>query len=324
MVKSLNQNQQLFVASGFSEEVSNASNVGALGVNGAFYSGDTNPVMYFVMKGADTVIKSDYIPVKNISYIKATRASDMEEKLKVVTVTADANPIAGQDYVLRIVFRQFYGMSDQDQYIKDVAVRVTSGMSKGDLYGALEVALNKAFSREVGATASANPYLTFDSDSDGLYITEKVQDSTLGIGAPERVYFDVFPTTIYTGGDDVIWGTTTVSEGDVISNGKKIAELEWFLAGERGDQYRMVGYPNYIPTTYLADPTKHYSTIDIHYTFNDTGVNSYASEKDITIAVPDTVGGTTPYDDINDIIAAINACVSSFGIEVDELNNPFD
>jgi hypothetical protein len=57
--------------------------------------------------------------------------------------------------------------------------------------------------------------------------------------------------------------------------------------GERGDQYRYMGYPNYIPTQYLVDPTKEYNVLELHHAFTDTGVNSYRSEKDITIVADD-------------------------------------
>jgi hypothetical protein len=68
--------------------------------------------------------------------------------------------------------------------------------------------------------------------------------------------------------------------------------------GERGDQYRNIGWPNVIPTKYLVDPTKQYDTLEIHFAFTDTGVNSYRSEKDITIV---TEGGNSSIlDDLYD------------------------
>jgi hypothetical protein len=132
-------------------------------------------------------------------------------------------------------------------------------------------------------------------------IEEKPQPWSLGIEQQERVNFNVNPTTVYTGGDDVIWGVVTeVAATTTLGNGKQIADLEWFCMGERGDQYRMMGYPNYIPTTYLVDPSKTYNVLELHYAFTDEGVSSYRSEKDITIAAEDTAV-------LNGLIGAINA-----------------
>jgi len=309
MVCATNQNRHLYVA------VAYDTNVDTLGDIGVDTIGDEcDKEMFFTYKGPDTVIKSDRIPIKNINYVKALAPADMITPLKEVEVTLAGDLVAGEDYVLRLAFRQFYGMSDQDQYFKDAVVHVTSSMSASDFYKAMVNALNLSFSREVGATKESNPYLSFAVDNNStatkIIIMEKEQDWTLGTQALERVYFDVVPTTIYDGGDDVVWGTvtdvtssnTTVGT-DAIGNGKKIADLEWFCMGERGDQYRMAGWPNYIPTKYMVDPTAQYYVLEIHFAFTDTGVNSYRSEKDITI-----VSSTKSV--MNSIIGAINSAAS--------------
>jgi hypothetical protein len=76
--------------------------------------------------------------------------------------------------------------------------------------------------------------------------------------------------------------------------------------GERGDQYRMVGWPHYIPTKYLLDPSKEYNVLEIHYAFTDTGVNSYRTEKEMTLVFPVGAAGSE-YDEINAFIGAINS-----------------
>ena len=159
------------------------------------------------------------------------------------------------------------------------------------------------------ANRNSNPYLAFSSDANGIYIQEKEQGWTLGIEAQRRVEFEVFPQTVYFNGDDQIWGivsdetpakSAAVVGVDAIGNGKKIADLEYFCMGERGDQYRMMGWPNVIATKYLVDPSKEYNTLEIHYAFTDTGVNSYRSEKDITIVAEDDAV-------LNALIGAINS-----------------
>lgn len=325
MVFSVNQNRHFYVAKAYNATVTEASNEGTLGafkvIDG---TGTQNKELYFKYKGADGVLKSDRIQLGNLDHVKAISAVDMRIPLKSIEVTLDSavnsgNPIAGEDYILRIAFRQFYGMSDQDQYFKDAAVHATSSMTPALFYQALLASLNASFSREIGATADTNPYLTFALDNDStptkLIITEKPQSWNLGVGSFERVYFEVIPTTVYDDGDEVFWGSTTdvtpttkasLTIGtDAIGNSYQIADMEYFYLGERGDQYRMMGWPNYIPTKYLVEPgpTAEYYVLEIHHAFTDTGVNSYRSEKDITIVAPTKAI-------INSIVGAINSAAS--------------
>lgn len=306
-VTSLNQVRHLYVANKSVEATAALANMGDFKVKAC---GDIEKEVYFEVQGPDTVLKSDYIPVKNINYVKVLKAAVMATPMKKVKVVLDStvnggNPIAGQNYVLRIVFHQFFGMGAQDQYVKDAAIRVTKGMTAAKFYEKMVEALNLSFSREVRATATSNPYLKFTANTDSIEIEEVPQTWTLGTEAQERVLFDVMPTTILYEGVDLVWGQATIQTStNKVGNGKKMADLEYFLLGERGDQYRKVGFPNDIETKGMIDPSKEYDVIEIHYAFTDTGVNSYRTEKDITIAVP-SEGGET-FVEINKIIAAFN------------------
>ncbi len=312
-VFSTNQNRQLYVATEVVEAVNDASKAGAIQLKSIDNGVDKE--LYFMVKGADTVLKSDRIPVRNISYVKAVAAAEMVTPLKSVLVSLskdvnDGKAVFGQDYILRINFRQFYGMSDEDQYFKDVAVHATKEMyaDSSKFYEALVKALNLGFSRELGATKDSNPYLKFKVTAEGVLITEKEQPWTLGTQAQEQVYFDIVPTTIYVDGADEIWGTVedktpakaaAMVGSTGLGNGKKIADLEWFCMGERGDQYRQIGWPNNIDTKYLVDPTKEYNVLELHFAFTDDGISSYRSEKDITIVAESE-------DVINGLVKAIN------------------
>lgn len=322
MVFSENQVRHLYVANAFKTAGATLEKVGdiQIGTTKGF-----EKEVYFKVQGPDTVLKSDYIPVKNITSVQAIKASAMEAKMRKVLVALDTNvnsgnPIAGQDYILRINLRQFYGMSDQDQYFKDAAVHATKGMTKQEFYAAMAKSLNLCFSREVGATKDSNPYLTFTSSASGIVIEEKEQSWTLGTEAQERVYFDVVPTTVYDGVDDLVWGKVTEQTPTTkVGNGKRIADLEYFLLGERGDQYRKIGWPNDIETKGMIDPSKTYDVIEIHYAFTDTGVNSYKTEKDMTIAVPTSVKASSTDPDYTTINAIISAFNTATGLSVEAL-----
>ena len=306
-VFSTNQNRQFYVATKAATAVTEASDAGEILLKSI--NNGVGKDLYFLVKGAENVLKSDFIPVKNLSYVKAIAAAKMRTPLKSVLISLDCDvnggvPVVGQDYILRINFRQFYGMSDQDQYFKDVAVHATKALTPDakSFYTELVKALNLAFSREVGATASSNPYLEFTAKDTGVEIVEKEQPWTLGTQAQEPVLFEIVPTTIYVDGEDVDWATKTdptKTTGGYVKNGKKIADLEYFCMGERGDQYRQIGWPNNIDTKYLVDPTAEYNVLELHYAFTDEGISSYRSEKDITIV-------STDASVINALVKAIN------------------
>nr|UVN09336.1 MAG: hypothetical protein [Bacteriophage sp.] len=283
--------------------------------------------LYFEYKGADNLMRSDLIDIKNILYAKATDADDMAHELKAVTVTLDsevnAAPVAGQDYILRIAFKQYVGMSDEDQYFKYGMVHAYAGMTASDFYKKLALSLAKNFSREVvplvkfiltDSSDKAVPVdaTTKESSLTGTYkalvIDEVEQPWRLGIMEQTPVYFEVQPVPVTVNGDERIWGKVEeTGPAGTIANGKKIADLEYFCMGERGDIYRGVGFPHNIPTTYLVDPSVKYNVIDIHYAYVGSNESVQKSEKTITLVVP-KVGATNSVSNAlaNSIIKAIN------------------
>ena len=323
---SVNQVRQLYVAKALKTPHVLASDAaGSIAVK----NDTAKNHLYFEYKGADNLMRSDLIDIKNILYAKATDADDMAHELKAVTVTLDSEvnagaPVAGQDYILRIVFKQYVGMSDEDQYFKYGMVHAYAGMDADEFYKVLALSIAKNFSREVvplikievhskatkskggfdsngymvvtpttkdnGKSDTTNPYYATDTlvtDIDSIRITEVEQPWRLGVMAQTPVYFTVQPVAVMVNGDERIWATVTESTNGTIANGKKIADLEYFCMGERGDMYRNIGWPHNIPTTYLVDPTKTYYTFDIHYAYVGNNESVQKSEKDITIVCSD-------------------------------------
>lgn len=204
MIYSGKQNRQLYVAKAVGT-VAADSVAGTIEVDSV--AGTLDKEVFFKYKGADTPLRSDLIPVKNIKYAKAVSAKSLEEPLKQVLVTLDpevneGKPVSGQDYILNIAFRQFYGMSDEDQYFKFGAVHAIAGMTEAQFYQKLADSLKLNFSREIGT------YLTFEATATGLLVKEVEQPWILGKYAQEKVYFEVYPRTIYVDGDEVTWGVT--------------------------------------------------------------------------------------------------------------------
>ncbi len=133
------------------------------------------------------------------------------------------------------------------------------------------------------------------------------------------VNFTIQPDLIIDNGDERIWGVVKkVASTNSIPDGHKIADLEYFCMGERGDIYRMVGFPYVIHTKYLVDPTIKYNVIDIHYAYIGSNESVQKSEKDITIVVPKVGANNQTSNGLaNSIITAINKAT---GLTIKTLN----
>nr|DAN05499.1 MAG TPA: Structural protein [Crassvirales sp.] len=312
---SVNQVRQLYVATSLKTPHVLASDAaGSIAVK----NDTAKSHLYFEYKGADNLMRSDLIDTKNILYAKATDATAMAHSLKSVTIALDSNvnggaPVAGQDYILRIAFKQYVGMSDEDQYFKYGMVHAYAGMSASEFYKVLAVSLAKNFSREIvplikieiktaSATTEVTPTTKVAALKDtytGVVVTEVEQPWRLGVMAQTPVYFTVQSVPVTVNGDERHWATLTESTSGSIGNGKTIADLEYFCMGERGDQYRQIGWPNNIQTTYLVDPTKTYCVFDIHYAYVGSNESVQKSEKTITIVCAGKA-------ELNKVITAFN------------------
>ena len=283
--------------------------------------------IYFQHKGVADISRSDLIEVKNIISANATAAKSMEKKLKNATVTLDASvnggkPIAGQDYVLRLVFSGYIGISPEDsQYWKYGVVHATNGMSASDFYKKMAISIAKNMSREAVQFIKVflgNTEVTPRTKENkltgtftGVTIKEVAPDWIRGTKQEKIVRLTAEPTTVNDGTSDVVWGTVKYSDGDTLKNGKEIADMEYFFAGEKGDQYRLINWPDYVPTEYLVDPTQEYDVIDIHYSYVGSNESVQKSEKDIKLIVP---AGKA-----DGISKAINALITASGIQINTL-----
>ena len=323
---SVHQVRQLYVANAYKENLAALNNAGDITV----VKTNEGDAMYFQYMGALLdKMRSDLIKVDNITNLTATKAEDIATKLKGYTLTLDpavngGQPVAGQDYILRLAFREFIGMSEADQYFKYGMVHVLSGLSASDFYKEMALSLAKNISKDTttlvdiylydGSTSTKVETNTKKSSLTGTYtairFVEAVQPWNLGTMPQAVIPFEVQPVNVTVDGDQRIWGKVESYNPQVsLPEGQLIADLEYFCMGERGDQYRNMGWPNVIPTKYLVDPSKKYDVLNIHYFYTGDGISVQKSEKDIQIVVPRP--GETDYTNINALIKAIKAIVPS-------------
>lgn len=275
---------------------------------------------------AGLVESSDKIYIPNVTYAKATSSEALAKKLDRYQVVLDANinggaPVAGQDYILRLAFRQYVGLSPEDQYWKYGMVHAVSGMSASAFYKALALSLGKNLAREatplvtiylVSGASGSEAYTKVDIDTDpanltgtytGIQIEQVAQDWILGVMPQGYIPFAVQPTNITYEGDERIWGTvTTITPINTVQNGHEIADLEYFCMGARGDLYRNMGWPNVTHTTYLVDPTQKYDVLDINYYWAGGAEDVQKSPRTLTLVAV----GDDSHTVMNALIDAIN------------------
>lgn len=323
MVISINQVRQLYVVTT------------ALKTNGAVptTAGDIVPkadtaktTLYFQYMSPAGIVSSDKIDIANIMYAKATSSDALAHKLVRYSVTLDADvadaPVAGQNYILRLAFRQYIGLSEEDQYFKYGEVIARSGMTASDFYKKMAISLAKNLENKTESTPLVNIYLIRTAASTEVPVTSATKESDLTaidynqiiieeaeqpwvLGMMPQAFIPFTPQslTITVDGEERLWAKAeVVPPKNIVPDGHLMADLEYFCMGARGDIYRGMGYPNIIKTTYLVDPDAIYDTLDIHYFYTGSNESVQKSEKTITlIAVND--GSHTV---MNALIKAIN------------------
>lgn len=277
---------------------------------------------YVTYEGPGGKLRSDLIKIDNIHYVNYSNAASMERKLKAVQLTLDSavnegNPIIGQDYIVTINFRNYFGPDETHTYIKQGVARAFTA-TPGDLYKKLAISLARNFARDI--TKPLDIYVSSISEDNlvtpttkeadieeatSVILVEKEQPWTLGVEESTPVNFEISLSPVTFEGNERIWGKAEgIESGLVVKNGKKIADMEYFYAKERGDQYGNIGWPNVVKTTYAADPEIAYDVIDIHYSYVGPNESVQKSEKDLTIA------GTA------EALSAIKTKIESEGITV--------
>jgi hypothetical protein len=313
---SVNQVRHLYVAKALKAEVTQLTAAGDI-LPKADAAKSTMYFQYFSPAGV--IESSDKIDIKNITYAKSTSSQALVKKLDRYQVVLDSTinsgaPVAGQDYLLRLAFRQYVGLSPEDQYWKFGMVHAVSGMTASDFYKAMALSLARNIAREatplvtIYLVASDPAYTTVTIDTNpatltGIQIEQVAQDWILGVMPQGYIPFAVQPTNITFEGDERIWGTvTTAIPINSVQNGHDIADLEYFTMGARGDFYRNMGWPNVIHTTYLVDPTQKYDTLDISYYWAGGAEDVQKSPRTITLVTVDDGHHTV----MKALIAAIN------------------
>ena len=318
----VNQVNQVYVVKSLSNaRLTDASADGAIHIGVALGVDNSNSAIYFQHKGPGGITRSDLIDIDKILYASVTEASEMAKPLKEyrLKLSSDAmdpddntKVIKGQDYILRIKLDHYIGISPEDsEYWKYGMVHSGPNTTVAVFWKEMAKSILRNMSREAVKFIKLYPITTSNStdsvnhnkelnltnvesemaNATGLAICEVEPDWILGLKQQKVMHIEVTPVAFEYDGSTLYWVNgqsydtriKPVDSGVTIPNGKLTADYEYFFHGERGDQYRMVGWPDYIPTKYLVDPTKEYDYLQIHFYYRGDNEAVQKSEKDITL-----------------------------------------
>lgn len=298
MAFSINQVRHLFVASdpkSANAAVTDLGDTSACGVAGQS--------LYFKHFGHGGVICSDKIAVENILYAKLSAGANLNTPLYKNTLTV-STAVAGQVYTVKILCEEFVGGVQDQRTI--VASYTSADTTAANVAKGLRVALRKAlgfqvadsFSSEANSTAAGNidnykeALFTVTGSSTSVVISEVAPYWELGkfpAGKVVRIPQNgvTLCDIVSSGNPTNLWGSVAyAANGNAGDAMKKLADLEYFCLGARGDEYRGMGYPYNIETKGEVNPATDYDVIDIHYAYVGSNESVQKSEKDITILVP--------------------------------------
>lgn len=328
---STNQVKHLYVAKAVD------SNLDSVGDIKFIAAGDGQIAAKYV--GNDGVVRTDIIDLATLKG-KAVKASSMSEYLKSAYI-ASSSAVAGQQYILKVTVDMFGGMSYEDKGFifadykaksGDAAEDVLAGLAVNLAKNASKAAYNKLINVYVTTAASASTALTLGtnlwavSDRDdeatvaaygsltAIIIEAAEQPWLLGRAPYEKLYFSVAADPIISSGLETAWAQITYDAAhpsDMIRNSKKIADLEYFCMGERGDIYRNVGWPNSFEFKPMVNPEAQYGyhVIELVYAYQGDAEDIQKSPKEIVIVAP--AEGDTTYTAINAVAADINSAAGS-------------
>lgn len=316
-----NQTRHLYVATGV------GSAVGSLTPGQIMLGGpDKNDNIWFHYKNAEgDLVRSDSINIKNIKYVTKTTAAQLATPLKQVLITPTmGNSVIEKSYgstfdlIVHVRNLTSYDNSDSISFVASVTIDNnidTDVKFNKALAEAVALAMPKpikgvdylkVYSNGAEVTKAIAKAGTATGSANGIVIAQAPQKHVRGKLSNEPLEFDVeFRSHVavdlrfgYSSIDESFqWGTATVLKsgdaGFIAANASipgyfKVADLEYFAMGERGDYYRGYLYPNDYTPEYLVktDGSVNYDILNIEFFYQGGAENIQKSPRLIQIAAP--------------------------------------
>lgn len=280
--------------------------------------------VFVLQQGKGGVVKSDGI--ENLMYAKATPAKAEKLQAFKVVLGTDITAAANDEIVLRLTLNGLIDGAEDSSYIKDAVVKATgtaatdavaiakaiAGSFDREAWTSMKMIPGSAAAQpalkkvndifEIGVAKSAGTTLTCYT-CDGTEYTKTVTTSlaanTIVIVEKEQPWIKGTANDSWLSGfefnvinvtnDFETVKATAFTDASLVSVAKaahKVADMEYFYMGNRGDQYRLKCWPDYVPTQYYLDGTKACDIITLHFAYIGDNGDVQKSEKDIILAFP--------------------------------------
>lgn len=287
-VFSINQVSQMFVAKTLKTSTPTAE--GDIQVKGT-----KDGSLYVISYGKGGLVRSDLIDTDKILYAKQTPSASLNTKLHGYTITVTGTPVKGQVYTLKINFRNYIGIGDEDTI--SIVAAVTAGipytLKDGEtvVIPVTNTQIATCLADFLERDATFNRLAEISGSNDNVFSIYEIEQPWVRgkMQAGQVVTLDM-PIVGYVSGGDLEtndWATVKKAEDKTANDGmKKLADLEYFTAGAKGDEYRGMGYPYNMDYDYMLDGKTEMDVISIHYFYQGANHEVQKSEKDLFIAVP--------------------------------------
>lgn len=255
-----------------------------------------NGDQYYLVTGPGSKIeRTDIIKKDHILYQTTKTVGDFNSKVNRPKITVTGPITKGNEYVIRLTIVDDFGAAAAD--IKTIAViaEETSGTDNTasvNLATKIATALNKAAARDLKKAYVATPdgaVVTITPEMDHL-LGKKFVIPQITV---QVVHLKDDADTLVINGDPDDGGWVSYTSYPVPNSGlAKLKDYEYFLAGEKGDQYRGVTFPNDFPfVSKLGTATDATKVNTIHY-YEDLS-NEAVQKSEKTIVIVGTIAAAT-------------------------------
>lgn len=224
--------------------------------------------------------------IENVEWATLVLEAGLRPKAKKMTVTFAGDVVIGEDYAVKVSYPEVGGAGVESWTTKTAIAHASKGATKETVIAELIAQLTKIL--------GVDDVLTVAPADGGFAITANVANLKYERGIRPIAIPDFNVTVNQITDERELTNWVNLDENQQIPvekvdteipSGYKLADMEYFAMGERGDEYRMAAYPNHIVTDYKIDPTADYDVYNIHYSYKGYNTQSHKSEKDLIIAV---------------------------------------